>query len=178
MSKSPRSRLTKPTRSSIGARKRLSLVRRGSFEARFIGGGQAAGAAGMTRLGGGGGAQGTLRLRFRAPTARCASAYTVYAPHHAGIGTRRSSCSRSNVRPESDRRAMGCYTIRAYRRGRTCPGAAIGMRSGRKLATLVRSRRDKLGLSPRGPTRGASGSRGDNFRAWQSTICYPRRYPA
>jgi hypothetical protein len=34
-----------------------------------------------------------------------------------------SSCSRSNVGPESDRYGMGCYTIRAYRRGRTCPRA-------------------------------------------------------
>jgi hypothetical protein len=36
--KSRRSRRAKPTRCSIGARKRLSLVRRGSFEVRFTGG--------------------------------------------------------------------------------------------------------------------------------------------
>ena len=58
-----------------------------------------------------------------APTARCASAYTLYGSHPARIGTHRSSCSRSNAPPESDRLTMGCYTIRAYRRGRTCPRA-------------------------------------------------------
>ena len=112
------------------------------------------------------------------PTVHSDSTGPLHCPHRARIKTCRSSCSRSSAAPESDRCARVCLPIRAYRRGRTCPGAAIGMRSGRKLATVVRSRRDKLGLSPRGPTRGASGSRGDNFRAWLSTVCYPRRYPA
>jgi hypothetical protein len=81
------------------------------------------------------------------PTAHCASACTlldsrfVHGSHRARIRTCRSSCSRSNVRPESDRCTMGGYTIQAYRRGRTCPVADHGTWSGRKLATTLAGRR-------------------------------------
>ena len=61
-------------------------------------------------------------------------------PHRAHIGTRRSSCRR-NVRPESDRCGMGCYTIRAYRQGTTCPRADHGIWSGRRPGTTLAVRR-------------------------------------
>jgi hypothetical protein len=60
-----------------------------------------------------------------------------HGPHRARIGTCRYLCSRSSAPPESDRYGMVCYTILAYRRGRTCPRADHGIWSGRKLATTL-----------------------------------------
>src|SRR5208337_5574903 len=40
------------------------------------------------------------------PTVHCASAYPLHRPHRVDIGTCRSSCSRNNVRPGSDRCLM------------------------------------------------------------------------
>ncbi len=108
------------------------------------------------------------KARLRGPTARCAWAYahlsedrSVHGSHRARIRTCRSSCSRSNVRPESDRCTMGGYTIQVCRRGRACRGAGIGMRFGQKLATTLAVRRRRpLAVSRswghRGEVHGAS----------------------
>ena len=112
----------------------------------------------------------TARAARDNPIAHCASADILHGSHRARIGTCQSSCSRSNVGPESDRYGMGCYTIRAYRRGRTCPRAdyEVWAKAGDHASSAAEGSGVTIGIRYRISERALGGRSGERRRSGSS----------